>query len=388
MQQKTITTTRALQDLCQRLSTVQHIAVDTEFMREKTYFAELCLIQVASENESAVIDPLADDIDLSSFYNLLQNPNVVKVFHSCRQDLEIFVKQMGVVPTPVYDTQIAAMVCGFGDQVGYIKLVEAFLNIALDKESRFTDWAQRPLTPKQLQYALNDVIYLEQLYTILENNLNTQGRNSWLDEENAVIQDINLYSIKPEDAWQKLSEANMSPPLLNRLKFLAAWREGEAQRRNIPKNFLLKNETLIAIAANNPSTPEAISKIRGFPSNPKNALIPAITAALQKAKNTPPEEYPLPLARPVKKPPQALTSLLKVLMSHTAEQHQVAPKLIASSDEIASIALGKTEGIKAMKGWRYKIFGQYAEKIKNGTLAIAANDSTTQLIDLEKLPKD
>ena len=375
-----ITKTSALKALCERLAAHPHISIDTEFMRETTYFAKICLIQVASDDEAAAIDPLAAGLDLTPFFDLLQNDKVLKVFHAGRQDLEIMVKMTGQLPTPCYDSQIAAMVCGFGDQVGYDKLVKGFLDINIDKGPRFTDWSQRPLSEKQIQYALNDVIYLQQIYPIMAERIAKADRSHWLDEEMAVLGDLSIYQINPADAWKKIKHKGGKPETLNRIQHLAAWREHEAQRRDIPKTRLIKDDTLVAIAMAKPASHEALGRIRGFPGGPGGKLIPEVMTVLRQAEKTPKSDWPEMPDMPAKRPAAAVLDLLRVLLKHVADHEGIAPRLIANADDLEQIALDKTDGIKAMHGWRYEIFGQYADAIKSGKLAVAVKNNATMLI--------
>ena len=375
-----ITTTSDLQSLCQRLAKHPYISIDTEFLRETTYYAKICLIQVASDDEAAAIDPLADGLDLTAFFELLQNADVLKVFHAGRQDLEIMVNMTGQLPHPCYDSQIAAMVCGFGDQVGYDKLVKGFLDINIDKGPRFTDWSQRPLSEKQIQYALNDVIYLQQIYPIMAERIETAKRSHWLDEEMAILTDLSVYQINPTDAWKKIKHKGGKPEVLNRIKHLATWREKEAQRRNIPKTRLIKDDTLVAIAMAKPSSPGALGRVRGFPGGGGGKLIPEVMGVIKQADKTPKEDWPSMPDMPLKRPSAAVLDLLRVLLKHVADHQGIAPRLIANADDLDQIALNQSDNIKAMQGWRYEIFGQYADDIKSGKLAIAVKGQATQLI--------
>ncbi|MGU9962369.1 MAG: ribonuclease D [Candidatus Puniceispirillales bacterium WSBS_2018_MAG_OTU23] len=382
-----IKSTEDLAALCSRLASHDHIAIDTEFMRETTYYSKLCLVQLASSDEAASVDPLAKDIDLTPLFALMRDKTTLKVFHAGRQDLEIFVDMMGDLPTPCYDSQIAAMVCGFGDQAGYDKLVHGFLDINIDKGSRFTDWAQRPLTDKQIHYALNDVIYLEQIYPMLRDRIDAAGRSHWLDEEMTVLADLSIYKPDPLEAWRKIKQRGNKPGMLNRLKYLAAWREVEAQRRNVPKPRLIKDDSLIAIALANPSDKDSLGGVRGFPGGRGGKLLPDIMTVLNNANSTPKEDHPAPPAQNPRRPSPAVVDILRVLLKHVTDSNDIAPRLIASADDLEKIALGevgeKYEDVKAMQGWRYDIFGKSAEDIKNGRLAITINGKSTHLIATE-----
>ena len=375
-----ITTTADLTALCDRLSQHDYIAIDTEFMRETTYYSKICLIQLASSAEAASVDPLADGLDLTPLYALMRDASTLKVFHAGRQDLEIFVHMMGELPTPCYDTQIAAMVCGFGDQVGYDKLVQGFLEIGIDKGSRFTDWSQRPLTDKQIHYALNDVIYLEQIYPMMRDKIETAGRSAWLTEEMAVHADLSIYQVDANQVWRKIKQRGNKPAALNRLKFLAAWREREAQRRDVPKSRLIKDDTLVAIALGNPSSNDALGRIRGFPGGGNGKLLPEIMRIITKANDAPKDEWPTIPDAPTRRPSPAVVDMLRLVLKHVTDSNGIAPRLIANADDLDQIALGNLDQVKAMKGWRYDIFGKIAEDVKKGRLAITIKGKSTKLI--------
>jgi ribonuclease D len=377
-----ITKTADLDALCQRLVEHPHVAIDTEFMRETTYYSKICLIQLASKDEAATVDPLAEGLDLSPFFDLLQNDNVLKVFHAGRQDLEILVRMTGTLPKPSYDSQIAAMVCGFGDQVGYDKLVKGFLDITIDKGSRFTDWSQRPLSEHQIRYALDDVIYLEQIYPIMSKRIEKAQRSHWLDEEMSVLRDISIYQFEPDNAWQKIKHKGGKPATLNRLKHLAAWREREAQRRDVPKTRLIKDDSLVAIANANPSNPQSLGRVRGFPGGSGGKFIPEVMSVLKQAEATPKEDWPQLPEPPSVKPSPAVLDLLRVLLKHAANQHGIAPRLIANADDLDRIALDDDD-VKAMNGWRFDVFGQYAHAVKKGELAVTINGQSTKLIPIK-----
>ena len=366
-----ITDTNELKALCNRLAKHKHIAVDTEFMRETTYYSYLCLIQVGSDEEAAIIDPLAPGIDLEPLFALMKNEDVLKVFHAGRQDLEIFVHLMGVLPSPCYDTQIAAMVCGFGDQVGYDKLVHAMLGIGIDKGSRFTDWSRRPLDEKQLTYALGDVTHLNTIYPMMRDQIAENNRTHRLDEELAVMSDLSIYKVAPEEAWRKIKQRGTKPHILNRLKHLAAWREQEAQSRDIPKTRLIKDDTLMAIAQANPSNPAKLGQVRGSPGGKNGKLVPVVMRVLNEAAQVDKEDWPQLPEPPTHKPAPAVLEMLRVLLKHIADDAGIAPRLIANADELELVALGKKEGVKAMSGWRYDLFGQNAEAMKAGKIALS-----------------
>ena len=261
----TIIDNTALQEIANQFQHAPFLAVDTEFMRERTYYPQLCLVQISDGTTAVAIDPLAKGLDLAPLWQLMRDEAIVKVFHAGQQDMEIFLHQMGQLPAPIYDTQLAAMVCGLGDQVGYDKLVKVLLDDDIDKTSRFTDWSKRPLSGRQITYALDDVIYLAQLYPLMKKRIADEGRTNWLDEEYAKSNDPTTYVIAPQDAWRRLKIRNMRAPALRRLMHLAAWRENEAQQRDLPRNRVLRDETLIDLAGSNPKTREDFSAIRNFP---------------------------------------------------------------------------------------------------------------------------
>ena len=371
--QSVITSTSALAEFCAAMADYEYIAVDTEFLRETTYYAKLCLVQISGGGNAMAIDPLADGIDLSPLTALLGNPDVIKVFHAGRQDLEIFYKMMDGLPNAVYDTQIAAMVCGFGEQVGYDRLVKGMLDITLDKGSRFTDWAQRPLTEKQVRYALDDVIHLDTLFPMLRERIAAQGRDGWLDEEFQSITDIALYNIDPDEVWRRIKQRGGRPQVLNRLKHLAAWREKEVRRRDMPRSRLIKDETLVAIAESNPKDKTAFDRIRGFPGGSGSKLVSPVLAVLDEAEKIPRDSWPKLPQKPRRQPPQAVLDLLRVLLKHCAEEADVAPRLIASSDDLERIACGEGAETAAFSGWRHELFGRLAVDLMAGRLALTAN---------------
>jgi ribonuclease D len=377
-----ITSTSELASLCTRLASHSHIAIDTEFMRETTYYARICLIQVASSDEAASIDPIAEGLDLTPLFDLMRDPDVLKIFHAGRQDLEIFVQLMGELPRPCYDTQIAAMVCGFGDQVGYDKLVKGFLDITIDKGPRFTDWLQRPLTKEQIRYALNDVIYLNQIFPVMRAKIEKMHRSSWIDEEMAILDDQSIYQVDPDEVWRKIKFSGGTAQAMMRLKYLAAWREREAQRRDMPKSRLIKDDTLAAVAVGNPSSNDAMGRIRGFPGVANGKLIPAIMTVIKQANDTPQDQWPPSTTASSSKPAPSVVDILRLLLKHTADSSGIAPKLIANAQDLDQIALGQCDNVKAMHGWRYDVFGQYANGIIQGKLAITIKGKSTHLLEL------
>ena len=378
-----ITTTKALAAVVERYQSASFLAVDTEFMREKTYYPQLCLIQISDGKEAVCIDPLAQGLELDALWNLMRNEAIFKVFHAAHQDLEIFLNLMGDLPRPVYDTQIAAMVMGQGDQVGYDKLVKAVLDHDIDNTSRFTDWSKRPLSDRQIAYALDDVIFLARLYPIIINQLEKQGRFAWLADEFDRLASPDTYRTIPENAWKRIKIRHMKPSALVRLMHLAEWREREAQRRNLPRNRIVRDETLIDLAGTNPKNRGAFSKIRNFPGGTDGKLIDPVLRVLAKAAIASLDDVPVQEngKRP-KRPPVAIMELLRVLLKHVTDDHGIAPRLIASTDDLEALALDDNAPIRALDGWRRDIFGTPALKLKNGKTAIAIENKKIRLIDL------
>lgn len=375
--------TAALAALCTRLAKQAYVAVDTEFMRETTYWARLCLIQVASNNEAAAIDPLVENLDLSPFYELMATDNVLKVFHAARQDLEIFHYEQGIVPKPLFDTQIAAMVCGFGDSVGYEKLAGKLAGVKIDKSSQFTDWARRPLSPRQIDYAVADVTHLCQVYEKLRDKLKQSQREGWLDEEMAVLADPNTYAAHPEHAWRRIKTRNRGGRFLAVLKELAAWRDLEAQQRNRPRNRILRDEVLLAIAADSPASVEDLKRVRSFPKNyAERPEAKAILGAVERGLAVDENELPQAEARkPLPRGAAPLMELLRVLLKMKCDHHDVAQKLIASADDLEKIALADGEAdVAALRGWRRELFGEDALALKRGELALSVKRGRLALV--------
>jgi len=378
-----ITSTKSLQEVALRFEKASFLAVDTEFMREKTYYPQLCLIQVSDGNEAVCIDPLANEIELDALWSLMRNPNIIKVFHAASQDLEIFLHLMGDLPSPVYDTQIAAMVLGQGDQVGYDKLVMALLDHEIDKTSRFTDWSKRPLSDRQITYALDDVIYLAKLYPRITDKLEALNRSHWLEDEYEKLANPDSYRTTPEEAWKRIKIRHMKAPALMRLMHLAAWRETEAQTRNLPRNRVMRDETLIDIAGSNPTTRAEFSKIRNFPGGTDGKLIDPVLQVLQAAASAPLETLPSREGNGHRKrPPAAIMELLRVLLKHVTDDFGIAPRLVATADDLEALALDDNAPIRALSGWRREIFGMPALRLKQGKTAIAIENRKIRLIDL------
>ncbi len=379
-----VTDTDALAALCDRLAREEFVTVDTEFMRERTYYPELCLVQLAGEREVAVIDTISDRLDLAPLGELLANPAVTKVFHAARQDVEIFVQRFGAVPTPMFDTQVAAMVAGFGDQAGYDSLVSNLTGGSIDKAHRFSDWAARPLSPAQMTYAAADVTWLRLVYRRLLARLREEGRLSWVAEEMAILNNPKTYRIDPETAWERLKVRGNNRRFLALVRNLAAWRELEAQRVNIPRQRLLKDETLMEIAAIAPANAESLARARGISrgfaeGRTGSSLLDVVaeTVALPEAKLP-----SVPRQRETAKPSAALVQLLKVLLMARCEENEVAPRLIASSDDIDRIASEAEPDVAALHGWRRTVFGDDAIALRDGKVALGVDGRRIRLIPI------
>lgn len=366
-----ITTTDELAAACSRLAAHPFVTVDTEFLRETTYYPKLCLIQMASPDEAVMVDPLADGLDLAPFMALMGDQNVVKVFHAARQDLEIVWMLGRILPTPLFDTQVAAMVCGFGDSVGYEQLVNDLAKARIDKSSRFTDWSRRPLSEAQLVYAESDVTHLREIYLALKADLARSGREGWVAEEMAVLNSPATYEVKPENAWQRLKGRLRKPKELAVLMELAAWREREAQVRDVPRQRVLKDDALMDIVQRAPRSAEALGELRSVPNGFERSRAGGeVLAAVERALALDPRSLPR-LERERGRPGNgAVLDLLKVLLKATADAERVAPKIIASSDDLEEIAASDEADVPALKGWRRELFGEKALALKNGSLAL------------------
>ena len=377
-----ISTNEALNMIVSQYQNADFLAVDTEFLRERTYYPQLCLIQISDGVNAVAIDPLAENLNLNPVWELMRDPTITKVFHAGNQDMEIFLHLMNELPKPIYDTQIAAMVCGLGDQVGYDKLVKSLLDHDIDKTSRFTDWSKRPLSNRQILYALDDVIYLAKLYPLMLEKLNNEKRNHWLDEEYAKSNNPATYAVDPNAAWQKLKIRNMRPAAQLRLMHLAAWRETEARIRNIPRNRVIRDETLIDLAGTNPKERQAFGNIRNFPGGQDGKLVTPILEILTKVASLPESSLPsIEKRSPIKKPPVAVMELLRVMLKHVTDKHGIAPRLIASTDDLEALAVDDHAPIRALSGWRREIFGDLALQLKHGKIALAINNGRIILVE-------
>ncbi len=379
-----ISTTDELAQFCASLATADFVTVDTEFMRETTFWPKVCLIQVAGPEEARVIDPLAAGLDLEPLFELFRNPAVLKVFHAARQDLEIFVRLTGTVPTPLFDTQVAAMVCGFGDQVSYENLASKLANAQIDKSSRFTDWSRRPLTPKQILYALSDVTYLRKCYEKLNQRLQKSDRASWLDAEMATLTDPATYDLPPPEAWRRLKPRVTRPEYLIVLQAVAAWRETEARQRDIPRQRILRDEAAMEIAAHPPKDAEDLGHIRGLSKGfAEGKMGQGLLAAIATHLEMPKEYWPR-IEREAELPRGIgpIVELLKVLLKQKCDEHDVAQKLVASSSDLDKIAADDNADVPALQGWRRELFGNDALRLKRGELALAVNGNRIKLVDL------
>jgi len=367
-----ITSTPDLASACAELARHDFVAVDTEFIREQTFWPKLCLIQMAAPGVEALVDPLAPGLDLQPFYGLMADTRVTKVFHAARQDVEIVWNQARTIPAPLFDTQVAAMVCGFGESVSYVNLVKQVLGRDLDKSSRFTDWARRPLSQNQLVYALGDVTHLRDLYPRIKAELESTHRTDWLDEEMADLIDPATYAADPENAWQRLKLRVKNRKSLAVLMELAAWRERAAQAQDVPRNRILRDEALYDIVNHAPTSTDKLSELRtlseGFA---RSARAREIIDAVQKGLARDPRTVP-PLRSGVPLPAEkvALVDLLRVLLKSCAARNRVAPRLVADGDDLERLAVEDQPDVPAMRGWRYDLFGIQVEQLKRGELAL------------------
>ena len=379
-----IDTSDALAAFCRRQAQAPYITVDTEFIRDKTYFPQLCLVQIAGPDEAAALDPLAPGIDLAPLLELMATPSLLKVFHAARQDIEIFVNMAGAVPAPLFDTQVAAMVCGFGDSVSYETLAGKLAGAHIDKSSRFTDWSQRPLSERQLRYALTDVVPLRTVYEKLEARLAKSGRSSWLAEEMGTLTDPATYRQDPAEAWRRFKVRSNSRKLLALVRELAAWRETAAQQRNLPRNRLLRDESLLEIAAHAPTTVADLARTRGLGKNfAEGKFGGEILAAVTRVLATPESQYPVPPPR--HEPPPGLgplVDLLRVLLKLRCEENDVAQKLVADTEDLEKIAADDDAQVRALQGWRAELYGKDALDLKRGRLALTAAGKRIKLVRL------
>jgi ribonuclease D len=380
-----ITDTPALTRFCASLEGAEFVTVDTEFMRERTYWPVLCLVQLGGPNEAAVVDAMAEGIDLQPLFDFLNDSPTLKVFHAARQDIEIFHHMTGKIPRPVFDTQIAAMVCGFGESVGYETLVTKLAKARIDKSMRFTDWSHRPLSEKQLQYALSDVTHLRVAYEKLASRLERTGRASWLEEEILTMTTPGTYLVQPEDAWKRIRVRGGKPLFLAILKELAAWREATAQARDVPRSRIMRDDMLLDIAARAPETEADLARTRSVGrSGLPQQVIRDVLAAVERARALP--EKDRPVMEPRDELPRGmgpLVELLKLLLKMVCDKEDVAQKLVANTSDLEMIAAADDADVPALHGWRRELFGNDALRLKHGKLALAANGHAITLLRLD-----
>ena len=377
-----ITTTAELQLACSRMARHPYITVDTEFHRETTFWPILCLVQLASDDEALAIDALAPEIDLRPLFALMADPQVTKVFHAARQDVEIFWKLAGIVPSPMFDSQVAAMVCGYGEQVSYSELVQSVCHVPVDKSSRFTDWVRRPLAKAQIDYAIGDVTHLREIYRTLLAKLKASERMAWLEDEMRVLTSASTYEQHPERAWERFKNRARKPRDLAVLMEVAAWREQEAQSRDVPRSRVLKDDAVGDIATHAPTSLERLANLRSLPKGfDRSKWGTDIVAAVQRGLARDPSSLPK-----IEKPRgnsngQATVELLKVLLRMTSERHAVASKVIATVDDLEQIASDDNADVGALHGWRRELFGEAALALKHGRLALAMEKGRVIRVD-------
>ncbi|MBE90304.1 MAG: ribonuclease D [Rhodospirillaceae bacterium] len=379
---KPITDTNTLQAFCKRQQGAQYVTVDTEFMREKTYWPILCLIQVGGLDDAVVIDAMAPKLDLTPLYDLMLDQSILKVFHAARQDLEIFYYKMGNLPEPIFDTQLAAMVCGFGDQIGYEPMVAKILGVRTNKQTRFSDWSRRPLTKQQLNYALGDVTHLRLAYESLAKQLEANGRSHWLDEEMAVLSSTQTYATEPANAWKRIKSRNVDSEFLSVLQAVAAWREREAQRRDLPRNRVARDDTLLDLAGRAPKTLYELAHTRGLSNGfSKGKSADILLRAIAEGRALPKTQAPKKEMKPPLPPGIGpLTELLKVILRQCSESTGVASRLIASVSDLEQVAADDNADVRTLKGWRREIFGEQALALKRGELAIVVENNAIRLL--------
>lgn len=379
-----LTSTDSLGELCAQLSDQPYVAIDTEFMRDKTYWSRLCLIQLAAPGIEAIVDPMTD-IDLEPLFVLLRDTRVVKVFHAGRQDIEIFFHRGRTIPEPVFDTQVAAMVCGFGDSISYDNLVRRILGEQIDKSSRFTDWARRPLTEKQLTYAMADVTHLRGVYESLSTRLKRSGRLNWLDEELSVLTAPETYTVVPEKAWERVKAKPKSKRALAVLVDVAAWREHEAQRQDVPRNRVMKDDALVEVAVNAPKSQSDLAMLRAVPKGfERSKAAGSLLEAVENGRHRPTESLPTPPQRtPLPGRLEPVVDLLRVLLRMQANRHKVAQRLIATTDDLEEIVRDDDADVPAMSGWRRELFGHLALDVKHGRLGMTVRNGRVSLVPTE-----
>lgn len=384
---RVITSTQDLEMACREFAAQPYVAVDTEFMREQTFWPQLCLVQLAGPTAEAIVDPMAKGIDLAPFWALMGDKRTVKVFHAARQDIEIVYTEAGIMPAPVFDTQVAAMVCGFGESVSYVNLVKKVTGEDLDKSSRFTDWSRRPLSEKQLVYALGDVTHLRKIYEFLKAELEKSGRATWLDEDMAELTDPNTYETHPDDAWQRLKLRAKNRRSLAVLMELAAWRERLAQAQNVPRGRILRDEALYDLSNQMPSSTEQLGELRtlseGFARSARaREIVEAVKRGLERDPKTVP---PINHGNQMTAEANATVELLKVLLKSAAARHRVAPRMIADTSELERLASETEPDVPAMRGWRRQLFGEDAQRLKRGELALTLSGGEVMAIPAKRV---
>lgn len=376
--------TSVLNEFCKVWAEKEFVAVDLEFVREKTYYAIPCLIQVAVDNEAAVIDPMAPDLDMKEFFKLLQNKKVVKVFHSCRQDVEILFRMSGKVPHPIFDTQVAAMVCGYGESVGYERLVKEVLGVEIDKTECLSNWQLRPLNKKQLEYACGDVTYLVQLYQSLRNLLKTMKREDWIKEEMAYLSDPQTYQVCPEEMWQKIKFKSHNAKALSNLRDLAAWREKRAQEKNVPRPSVVKDDLLAIIAIAAPKNKDELMQIRGMRRDfAFGKLGDEVLAVLAKVKVD--KKIAKPSEKEEIKACHNLAEILKLLLKIVSQEQGVVARLVATDTDILRLAAFDDKNNPVLQGWRYEVFGKSAQALREGKTAIVFNPKNKKIEFVEQI---
>lgn len=384
---RTITTTAELAEFCSAARQEHYVTVDTEFLRERTYYSRLCLVQLAmpgkDDTNAVLVDPLADGISLEPLYELFRDSNVVKVFHAARQDLEIFFVDDGVIPHPLFDTQVAAMVCGFGEQVGYEKLVKSIARKGLDKTSRFTDWSRRPLTEAQQKYALADVTHLRQIYEFLDKKLKESGRAHWLEEEMSILEDPETYVVRPEDAWKRVKTRTTTPKFLAIVRELARFRETHAQTKDVPRNRVFKDDALLELASTKPQSLADLGRSRLLLREARRGEIAdGILAAVKAGLECPADQQPkLDRSRDKLQVNPALADLLRVLLKAKTEASGVASRLVAPSADLDALAAGVRD-VPAMHGWREEVFGRDALRLCKGSIALTVRGNDVEIVEL------
>jgi ribonuclease D len=384
-----VTDSGALAALCQTLAKYPFVTVDTEFLRETTFWPKVCVIQLACDDHAFAIDAIAEDLDLTPFFELMADPNVVKVFHAARQDLEIIWHLAKIIPAPLFDTQVAAMVCGYGDQIAYGELAQSICKVTLDKSSRFTDWSRRPLSEAQIVYAIADVTHLRDIYKVLRQRLEKTDRQHWLTDEMATLCSPATYEQRPDRAWERHAQRARKPRDLAILMELAAWREHEAQTRDVPRSRVLKDDILIEVALAAPRSADALGDLRAFPRGMEKSRAGVdILAAIERGLARDPKTLPRVDRERRGNGGGATMELLKVLLRQVAEKQGVAAKMIATSEELEALAADDKADIPALKGWRRELFGVKALQLKHGRLALTVENHRVVTLEYHESEPD